>query len=168
MAGRNNGGLALAAREWSGASGLSMTNDGSSKRMRDESPWRPVLRRTDQAVVASLVVLALAGMAAYWVVMGGPRGGLMEIDRAAPRVARFRVDVNKAEWPELAQLPEVGETLARRIVESREEAGAFGELNDLRRVRGIGPRTLEQIRPYLLPMPGREEVARDAEREPGT
>ena len=130
-----------------------------SSRRGDEGLRRPVLRRADQAVVASLVVMALVAMAVYWVVQGGPRGGLVEIDRAAPLVARFQVDVNKAEWPELAQLPEVGETLARRIVESREESGAFGDLNDLRRVRGIGPRTLERMKPYLLPMPGRENVA---------
>jgi hypothetical protein len=30
---------------------------------------------------------------------------------------------------------------------------------DLLRVSGIGPRTLERMKPYLLPMPGQEEVA---------
>ena len=130
-----------------------------TKRTKEERPWGPLLRRADQAVVATLVVMASVGMAAYWVVQGGPRGGLVEIDQAAPLVARFQVNVNEAEWPELAQLPDVGETLARRIVESRESTGAFGDLNDLRRVRGIGPRTLEAMRPYLLPMPARENVA---------
>jgi len=70
-----------------------------------------------------------------------------------PKTARFLVDVNAAEWPELAQLPEVGETLARRIVDSRQQEGPFLDHDDLRRVRGIGPKTLETIRPYLLPMP---------------
>jgi hypothetical protein len=31
--------------------------------------------------------------------------------------------------------------------------------DDLLRVPGIGPRTLEQLKPYLLPVPGRGEVA---------
>ena len=136
-----------------------MARSKPTKRTQDDRSWGPVLRRADQAVVASLVVIACAAMAAYWVVKGGPRGGLVEIDRAAPLVARFQVNVNEAEWPELAQLPDVGETLARRIVESRESMGAFGDLNDLRRVRGIGPRTLDAMRPYLLPMPARENVA---------
>lgn len=121
--------------------------------------WRPVLRRADQAVVASLVVLAMAGMGVYWVVQGGPRGELIEIDRAQPLTAKYLVDINKAEWPEFAELPDVGETLARRIVESRLTAGEFRDHDDLRRVRGIGPRTLEKLKPYLLPMPGQEEVA---------
>jgi competence protein ComEA len=110
-------------------------------------------------VVAALVAFALAGMGVYWFANGGHRGELIEIDRAEPRMARYVVDINSADWPELAELPEIGETLARRIVESRAESGPFGDHDDLLRVRGIGPRTLEQMRPYLLPMPGQENVA---------
>ena len=67
--------------------------------------------------------------------------------------------MNEADWPELSQLPGVGETLAQRIVESRETAGAFVDNEDLQRVRGIGPRTFERIKPYLRPMPGSGSVA---------
>jgi competence protein ComEA len=122
-----------------------------------------LLRRWDQAAVASLVLAALAGMGVYWLANGGPRNGLIEIDRAQPLTARFQVDINRADWPELAELPRVGETLAQRIVESRAEDGPFADHDDLLRVPGIGPRTLEQVKPYLLPMPGRGEVAGTAE-----
>jgi competence protein ComEA len=121
--------------------------------------WQPLLRRADQAAVATLVLAALAGMGAYWFVEGGHRGELIEIDRAEPLVARYQVDVNKAEWPEFAELPDVGEILARRIVESRAAAGPFADHGDLERVEGIGPLTLEKMRPYLLPMPDRADVA---------
>ena len=77
----------------------------------------------DQAVVAGLVLFALVGMGVYWFVQGGPRGELIEIDRAEPLTARYLVDINKAEWSEFAELPDVGETLARRIVESRLSGG---------------------------------------------
>jgi competence protein ComEA len=120
---------------------------------------RPLLRAADQAAVAGLVLAALVGMAAYWVVQGGLSGELIEIDRAEPLVARFQVDVNKASWPELSQVPTIGEVLARRIVESRQTKGRFVDHADLLRVNGIGPRTLERMEPYLLPMPGQEEVA---------
>ena len=63
-----------------------------------------------------------------------------------------RRTVVRSRLPELAELPGVGETLARRIVEVRRERGPFADHEDLRRVRGIGPRTLERLRPYLLPM----------------
>jgi competence protein ComEA len=122
---------------------------------------RPVLRRMDQAAVAALVMLALVGMGGYWLVHGGHRGELIEIDRAEPLTARYLVDINAAGWPELAELPDIGETLARRIVESRSEGGPFGDHDDLLRVQGIGPRTLEKLRPYLLPMPDQGAVAGD-------
>ncbi|MBI2826885.1 MAG: helix-hairpin-helix domain-containing protein [Planctomycetia bacterium] len=75
------------------------------------------------------------------------------------RTARFEVDINEADWPELAQLPGVGETLARRIVESRQTDGPFADHEELRRIRGIGPRTLERIKPFLRPMPETSSVA---------
>jgi len=123
----------------------------------DKSPPKPpipwLLRRADQAAVAVLVVGALLGIGGWWISHGG--GRLIEIDRAESLSARFEVDINAADWPELMQLPGIGETLSQRIVESRKMSGPFVDHDDLRRVRGIGPKTMEQIRPYLRPMPGR-------------
>jgi competence protein ComEA len=126
-------------------------------------PPRPprVLRRADQAVVAVLVLAGLGATVGWWVGHGGHRGQLIELERSEPQMAKFQVDVNSADWPELAQLPGVGETLARRIVEARQKDGPFLDHNDLRRVRGIGPKTLERIRPHLLPMPEGKALARD-------
>ncbi len=138
-----------------------MADSTQPKQSSTNNGPRPLLRRLDQAVIATLVSFALVGMTIYWVIQGGPRGELIEIDRAKPLAARYLVDLNKAAWPEFAELPDVGETLARRIVESRETAGAFRDHGDLRRVRGIGPRMLEKLKPYLLPMPGQQEVAGD-------
>jgi competence protein ComEA len=68
---------------------------------------------------------------------------------------------------QFAELPDVGETLARRIIESRDAAGPFGDHDDLLRVRGIGPRTLERLKPYLLPMPNQQDVAGGETNSPG-
>jgi competence protein ComEA len=142
-----------------------MADKRQAKQPSNHDEWRPVLRRMDQAAVAALVALSLVGMGVYWVVQGGPRGELIQIDRAEPLTARYLVDINKAEWPEFAELPDIGETLARRIVDSRKTAGGFRDHDDLRRVRGIGPRTLEKLKPYLLPMPDQEDVAGDAKSD---
>jgi competence protein ComEA len=120
---------------------------------------RWLLRRADQAAVAALVAVALASMAGWWISQGGWQGRLIEIDRADPLEARFEVDINAADWPELIQLPGIGSTLAHRIVDSRRTLGPFADIDDLRRVRGIGPKTLEQIRPFLKAMPERGSVA---------
>ena len=141
-----------------------MAENRQTKQPAKGGGWRPVLRRRDQAAVAALVALSLVGMGVYWVVQGGPRGELIEIDRAEPLTARYLVDINKAEWPEFAELPDIGETLAQRIVDSRKAAGAFRDHDDLRRVRGIGPRTLEKMKPFLLPMPDQQDVAGDDQR----
>lgn len=113
----------------------------------------------DQAALGAIALVSLAGIAVYWLAQGGAGGRLIEIDRAPRQAARFRIDVNQADWPEMAQLPGVGETLARRIVESRAADGPFADLDQLTRVRGIGPKTLEQIRPYLRPVPAAGNVA---------
>lgn len=118
-----------------------------------------LLRRADQAAVAGLTLAALVALAAYWLAQGGWQGRLIEIDRLAPQSADYAVDVNAADWPEFAQLPGIGENLARRIVESRRRDGPFVDHDDLGRVRGIGPRTVERIRPYLRPMPDAANVA---------
>ena len=111
------------------------------------------LRRTDQATVAGITVVAMGAMIAHWLYHGGHHGRMIEVDRVEPGSIAFTVDLNSAAWPELTVLPGVGETLARRIVEHREQHGPFRDFDDLRRVRGIGPRTLERLTPYLRPIP---------------
>lgn len=114
--------------------------------------WQLFLRRVDQVAVALLVLLALIAMGVYWFVSGGHRGQLIQIDRAVPLEAVFLVNINEAQPAELAQLPGIGKELACRIVASRERDGFFSQEQDLLRVRGVGGRTLERIRPFLLPM----------------
>lgn len=131
-----------------------------SDREPSRPPWpRLFLRRLDQAVAAALIAASLAAMGAYWVWQGRIRGRLVEIDQAEPIAIETRIDINTAGWPELSLMPGIGEALAQRIVEDRQENGPFLELNDLRRVRGIGPVTLEGMKPYLLPIPGLQETA---------
>lgn len=119
----------------------------------------PLIRRADQLTIAVLTALSLAGMWAWWCGAGGHRGQVIDIENAAPLDYRFLVDLNQAAWPELAQLPGVGETLAKRIVESRESDGPFRMAEDLQRVNGIGPRKLDAVRRYLLPMADDTQVA---------
>jgi competence protein ComEA len=61
----------------------------------------------------------------------------------------YQIDLNTAERAELLQLPGVGESLAQRILNYRKEHGPFRRIEDLRRVRGIGPVTLDKLRPFV-------------------
>ena len=124
------------------------------------APRAILLRRAEQWVVGTAVAAALVSMGAYWFLQDGHRGRLIDIDRADPLSAEFKVDPNRASWPELAQLPGIGETLAKRIVEARTVGGPFVDHEDLRvRVKGIGRVKLETMRPYLLDTPNVEAVA---------
>ena len=65
------------------------------------------------------------------------------------------INPNTARWWELAVLPRIGETMAKRIVELRSasikqgQSQPFQNSNDLAGVRGIGPKTVQRIAPYL-------------------
>lgn len=60
--------------------------------------------------------------------------------------APIRLDVNAATVQELQLLPGVGPALANRIIAEREERGPFRSVDDLRRVRGVGERTVMGLR----------------------
>lgn len=120
---------------------------------------KPLLRRLDQLAVAALTLVGLLGFAAWLTVHQVSSPGLIEIEHASPLRYQFLVNVNEASWPELAQLPGIGEVLARRIVDSRAAEGRFRTADDLMRVNGIGPRKLAQMQRYLLPLAEDESVA---------
>jgi competence protein ComEA len=65
------------------------------------------------------------------------------------------VDVNRATVEELVAVPGIGEALARRIVEFRSKNGPFERVDDLLKVRGIGEKSLEKLRPHLRVGSGR-------------
>jgi competence ComEA-like helix-hairpin-helix protein len=70
------------------------------------------------------------------------------LQRKAAPAAVGAVDVNTASEAELQQLPGIGPVLAKRIVDTR-AAAKFEKVDDLRRVPGIGAKTLEKLRPHV-------------------
>lgn len=78
---------------------------------------------------------------------------LIDIERPFHRSKiQLAIDLNEAPWQEFTLLPDVSETLARRIVEFRSQNGRFRSLDELQQVQGIGPRTLELVRPFFVPL----------------
>jgi competence protein ComEA len=49
----------------------------------------------------------------------------------------------------LSQLEGIGPTLAQRIIADRKQNGPFADVEDLVRVRGIGPKTIVRLKPWL-------------------
>jgi competence protein ComEA len=59
------------------------------------------------------------------------------------------VNINSAGRAELMALPGIGAEYADRILALRRERGSFARPDDLLLVRGIGPRTMERLRPLI-------------------
>ena len=59
------------------------------------------------------------------------------------------VNINTASAIEMDQLPGIGEVLAARIVEFREQFGPFTTVDQLIEVEGISQNTIEELRPLV-------------------
>ncbi|MFI3174018.1 MAG: helix-hairpin-helix domain-containing protein [Bacillota bacterium] len=60
------------------------------------------------------------------------------------------VDVNTASQAVLEVLPGVGPAIGERIIEYREEHGDFTSVEELTNVKGIGEKTLENMREFII------------------
>ncbi|OQX86138.1 hypothetical protein B6D60_06745 [candidate division KSB1 bacterium 4484_87] len=62
----------------------------------------------------------------------------------------FRININTASADEMVNLPRVGPVLAKRIVDYREQHGYFDSVEELIRVKGIGKKRLEKLKPFVF------------------
>ncbi|MFM9121001.1 MAG: helix-hairpin-helix domain-containing protein [Acidimicrobiaceae bacterium] len=85
---------------------------------------------------------ATGGLSGVSGATGGATGG-----GAATGAAPQLININLASVVELEQLPGVGPATAKAIVAYREKNGAFFKVEDLLKVRGIGPAKLSEILP---------------------
>lgn len=65
--------------------------------------------------------------------------------KTQPLDSNVKINLNAAARDELMRLPGIGEVIANRIIEQR----PFKSIDSLFKVDGIGPKTLEQIKPNL-------------------
>jgi competence protein ComEA len=59
------------------------------------------------------------------------------------------VDLNRATATDLDRLPGVGPATAKAIIDHRTRNGPFASVDDLLKVKGIGPAKLAEIRPWV-------------------
>lgn len=60
-----------------------------------------------------------------------------------------RISINRATVAELDTLPGIGPAKAQAIVDYRMQHGQFKRLEDLQKVKGIGTKTFEELKPFI-------------------
>ncbi|MCS7166006.1 MAG: helix-hairpin-helix domain-containing protein [Gemmatales bacterium] len=83
--------------------------------------------------------------------------------RAPKQLPDEPIDLNTATKDELLRLPGIGPVLAERILVERDSHGPFESVEDLLRVRGIGKRSLEKLRPFVRVGPSAQRMSAKAD-----
>jgi len=117
-----------------------------------------VFTRDERAVVVFLVLTVLVGAIVLAVGRVDPsrvKGLRLETATALEEVAGssapvWPLNLNTADETELKLLPGIGPVRAKAIIELRKALGYFSDPTDLLEVKGIGPRTLERMRPMVV------------------
>jgi len=65
-------------------------------------------------------------------------------------VQTLAVNVNTAGVKELQKLPGIGKVTAERIIAYRNTNGPFASVDGLGKVKGVGRKTLEKVRPLVV------------------
>jgi competence protein ComEA len=126
--------------------GLYTLKDGS--RVADA-----VIRAGGPTPKAQIELLNLAARIADGEQIVVPRGGLATPGAAASGggAAAGPVHLNSATLEQLDALPGVGPVTAQKILDYRQQHGAFGSVDELDAIAGIGPARLEQLRGLVAP-----------------
>jgi len=70
-------------------------------------------------------------------------------DQKTAITASQQININQASAEQLVSLPGIGPSRAAAIVEMRDQQGPFESLEDLQKIRGIGPATAKDIQPLV-------------------
>lgn len=118
-------------------------------------------------VVGSVIfgLSALSGMAMAVEKKEAPQGAAVVAEKGSPsaqsategKTAQIKADkampknvnINSADKDQLVALPGIGPKTAEAIVAYRKENGNFKSVEELTKVKGVGDKTLEKLRPYL-------------------
>lgn len=67
-----------------------------------------------------------------------------------PARSKIKININEASAAELQKVPKIGPVLANKIIEYRLQNGNFSKIEDMINVKGIGKKTLNKIKDYLI------------------
>jgi len=103
-------------------------------------------RYRNPLLIASCLALALTAFGAA----AAAHAATSAPASTATAAAQAPIDINTAKVADLVKLPGIGEALAKRIVEFRQQHGPFKRVEDLMKVKGIGEKSFEKLRPSIV------------------
>jgi competence ComEA-like helix-hairpin-helix protein len=114
------------------------TREHLKRQLRDEPEQK---RIKVMPIIVTVGVLLVLGSAAVWFL----RDARNSQPHAESLEGTLRVNINTATLTELESIPGIGQALASLIVAGR----PYSSVDELLEVRGIGPKSLESLRPFV-------------------
>ncbi len=117
-----------------------------------EKAGSPVTRigSADDATTSAQPVASPVAVVAPLPGMDQGRAGTIRPAAAVVRASDDKLDLNHATAREFERLPGIGPVLAKTLVEDRERRGPFKTVEELKRVKGIGAKRMERVRPLVM------------------
>ncbi len=106
------------------------------------------LTKQERAVVLALSLIFAAGLIIDGMFHRFP-GLYRKVCFMDAEIRPAKIDINKAASKDLEQIPYLGATLTRRILEERNRRGGFTDLRQLRNIPGIGEGKFKTIAAYV-------------------
>lgn len=106
------------------------------------------LTRGDQKFLVAVCIVLLSMTAVHAWRVSDQKASAEILNLANPDLT-WRIDINTASAAELTLFHQIGPARADMIVSDREQNGPFESLDDLQRIKGIGPKTVEKNRRWM-------------------
>ncbi len=108
-----------------------------------------IFTKEERLVVISLGAVLLLGVCTHYGLKKCSVTKNFFAIAASDMPEHLKMNINKASSDELAAIPNLGAKTAENIVSYRDENGDFEDLDELRRVPGVGDYKFRTIRKYL-------------------
>ena len=108
--------------------------------------------KTEIFLLLLTAMFAVLACSLYFIHRTGDMGYAVTVQKGngAEEITVQKVNINTADVETLQTLEGIGPVLAQRIVDWRAQGGIFETVEDLLKINGIGEKTLEQLREFII------------------